>query len=444
MDARLEKIENSEAYLEIEVDAETLEKGLEKAYRKVVKEVNIPGFRKGKVPREFLEAHFGKEILYEDAMELVIPDAYEQAIDDLKIEPLAQPEFDISDIQAGQPLQFKVKVAVKPEVKLGNLEGLEVSIPVMRVSEADVELRMEDMRSGYAQLVEKVEAPSELGDTVIIDFVGSIDGVPFEGGAGEDYQLELGSNTFIPGFEEQLVGLKAGDTKDVQVTFPEEYHAEDLAGKEAVFQTTINKIEHRLLRELDDEFAQEVSDFETIEELRASVRENLIKANEYRQNGVKKKEVLDRALEQCSIDIAPAVVEMQFQTLLSQFEQRISSQGIDLDQYFQMTNSNLHEFREDMLPEAERNAKTNFMLEKIIEEKGFELTDEEIDKQIAEIAEQMGVDIDQARQNLEGVMDRVRFNMKVDKAIQYLVDNAVITEKEPSPESGDKKEELVD
>ncbi|MFA7077013.1 MAG: trigger factor [Syntrophomonas sp.] len=444
MDARLEKIENSEAYLEIEVDAETLEKGLEKAYRKVVKEVNIPGFRKGKVPREFLEAHFGKEILYEDAMELVIPDAYEQAIDDLKIEPLAQPEFDISDIQAGQPLQFKVKVAVKPEVKLGNLEGLEVSIPVMRVSEADVELRMEDMRSGYAQLVEKVEAPSELGDTVIIDFVGSIDGVPFEGGAGEDYQLELGSNTFIPGFEEQLVGLKAGDTKDVQVTFPEEYHAEDLAGKEAVFQTTINKIEHRLLRELDDEFAQEVSDFETIEELRASVRENLIKANEYRQNGVKKKEVLDRALEQCSIDIAPAVAEMQFQTILSQFEQRISSQGIDLDQYFKMTNSNLHEFREDMLPEAERNAKTNFMLEKIIEEKGFELTDEEIDKQIAEIAEQMGVDIDQARQNLEGVMDRVRFNMKVDKAIQYLVDNAVITEKEPSPESGDKKEELVD
>jgi trigger factor len=303
---------------------------------------------------------------------------------------------------------------------------------------------MEDMRSGYAQLVEKVEAPSELGDTVIIDFVGSIDGVPFEGGAGEDYQLELGSNTFIPGFEEQLVGLKAGDTKDVQVTFPEEYHAEDLAGKEAVFQTTINKIEHRLLRELDDEFAQEVSDFETIEELRASVRENLIKANEYRQNGVKKKEVLDRALEQCSIDIAPAVAEMQFQTILSQFEQRISSQGIDLDQYFKMTNSNLHEFREDMLPEAERNAKTNFMLEKIIEEKGFELTDEEIDKQIAEIAEQMGVDIDQARQNLEGVMDRVRFNMKVDKAIQYLVDNAVITEKEPSPESGDKKEELVD
>ena len=444
MDARLEKIENSEAYLEIEVDAETLEKGLEKAYRKVVKEVNVPGFRKGKVPREFLEAHFGKEILYEDAMEFVIPDAYEQAIDDLKIEPIAQPEFDISDIQAGQPMQFKVKVAVKPEVKLGNLEGLEVSIPVMRVSEADVELRMEDMRSGYAQLVEKVEAPSELGDTVIIDFAGSIDGVPFEGGAGEDYQLELGSNTFIPGFEDQLVGLKAGETKDVQVTFPEGYHAEDLAGKEAVFRTTINRIEHRLLRELDDEFAQEVSNFETIEELRASVRENLIKANEYRQNGVKKKEVLDRALEQCSIDIAPAVAEMQFQTLLSQFEQRISSQGIDLDQYFQMTNSNLHEFREDMLPEAERNAKTNFMLEKIIEEKGFELTDEEIDNQIAEIAEQMGVEIDQARQNLEGVMDRVKFNMKVDKAIQYLVDNAVITEKEPSPESSDKKEELVD
>lgn len=442
MVARLEKIEKSEAYLEIEVDVETLEVGLEKAFRKVVQQVNIPGFRKGKVPREFLEAHFGKEILYEDAMEFVVPDAYNQAISDLKIEVIAQPEFDIGEIKSGQPLIIKVKVAVKPEFQLGQLEGLEVSIPVIKVNEADVDQRLEEMRTRYAQLVDKTEAPSELGDTVTIDFVGSIEGVPFEGGTGEDYQLELGSNTFIPGFEEQLVGVKVGETIDVKVTFPATYHAEDLAGNDAVFQTTVNKIEHKELRALDDDFAQEVSNFETMDELRKDVKDNLIKANEYRQNGVKKKEVLARAVEQCNIDIAPAVAEAQFQTLLSQFEQRIESQGVTLEQYFQMTKSNLNEFRTDMLPEAERNAKTNFMLEKIIEEKGFELTDEEVDKQIEEIAEQMGVDLDQAKQNLEGVMDKVRFNMKVDKAIQYLVDNAVITETEIAVEETDQGVEL--
>jgi trigger factor len=437
MTARLEKVEKSEAYLEIEVDAATLEEGLEKAYRKVVKQVNIPGFRKGKVPREFLEAHFGKEILYEDALEFVVPDVLEQALTDLKIEPLAQPELDIGDIQAGQPLSIKVKVAVKPEVVLGQLEGLEVSIPSMPITDKDVEQRLEDMRSRYAQLVEKNEEPSAIGDTVTIDFVGSIDGVPFEGGTSEDYQLELGSNTFIPGFEEQLVGLRVGEAKDVKVPFPATYHAEDLAGKDAVFQTTMKKIEHRELRLLDDEFAQEISDFDTIAALRDDVRDNLVKANEYRLDGIKRKEVLARAVEQCSIDVSPAVVDMQFQTLLTQFEQRMSSQGIALEQYFQMTNSNLNEFRQDMLPEAERTAKTNFMLEKIIEEKDYELTDEEVDQQIQEIAQQMGVDIDQARQNLEGVMDKVRFNMKVDKAIQYLLDHAIITEQEapaPAPE----------
>jgi len=442
MDARLEKIEKSEAYLEIEVDAATLEAGLEKAFRKVVQQVNIPGFRKGKVPREFLEAHFGKEILYEDAMEFVVPDAYEQALIDLKIDPLAQPEFDMGEIKSGQPFKFQVKVAVKPEVQLGQLEGLEISIPVVKVSEADIDQRLENMRAHYAQLVEKTEAPSELGDTVTIDFAGSINGVPFAGGTGEDYQLELGSNTFIPGFEEQLVGLKVGETIDVKVTFPATYHAEDLAGNDAVFQTTINKIEHKELRAMDDDFAQEISNFETMDELRNDVKDNLIKANDYRQNGLKKKEVLTKALEQCNIEIAPAIADAQFQTLLSQFEQRIGSQGVSLEQYFQMTNSNLHEFRTDMLPEAEITAKTNFMLEKIVEEKGFELTDEEIDKQIEEIAEQMGVELDQARQNLEGVMDKVRFNMKIDKAIQYLVDNAVITEKEIETKEADQEGEL--
>lgn len=444
MDARLEKIEKSEAFFEIEVDAATVEDGLEQAYRKVVKQVNVPGFRKGRVPRELLEANFGKEILYEDALEFIVPAAYEKAIDDLKIDVMAQPEFDLGDIQSGEPLRIKVKVAVKPEVELGKLEGLEISIPTVEVTEADVDRRLEDMRSHYARLVEKVEAPSELGDSVTIDFAGSIDGVPFEGGTGEDYQLELGSNTFIPGFEEQLVGLKAGETKDVEVTFPESYHAEDLAGKDAVFKTTISKIESKELRPLDDDFAQEVSNFDTIEELRNDVRDNLIKVNENQVNGLKKKEVVAKALEQCRIDVAPAVVENQFQNMLNQFEQRLNSQGIGLEQYFQMTSSNLNDFRQDMLPEAEHNIKTNFMLEKIIEEKGIEITDEEVDKQIQEIAAQMGVDFDQAKQNLEGVIDKVSYNLKMDKAVQYLVDNALITEKEVAAQGAETGGELAE
>ncbi|MDD4775229.1 MAG: trigger factor [Syntrophomonas sp.] len=436
MSARLEKIENSEAYLEIEVDAATVEQGFEKAYRKVVKQVSIPGFRKGRVPRGFLEAHFGKEILFEDALEAVVPDAYEQALEELQVEPIAQPEFDIDmdKLESGAPFQFKVKVAVKPEVVLGPLEGLEISIPRFEVNEADVEARVDDMRSRYAQLVEKIEAPAELGDTVVIDFVGTFEGEPFPGGSSEGYQLELGSDTFIPGFEVQLVGLKAGESKDVEVKFPDHYHAEDLRGQDAVFKTTVIKVETKVQRELDDEFAQEISDFETMAELIDDVRQNLVKVTEMRRDEAKKNEAVNKAVELSQIDIAPAVVEMQLDTILGGFEQRLGTQGINLEQYFQMTRSNVDEFREDMRPQAIQQAKSNFLLEKIIEEKGIDLTDVEIDQQIAEIAQQMGIEFDQARQNLEGVMDRIRYNMKVDKAIQYLVDHAIITETEAAAE----------
>lgn len=444
MNARLEKIENSEAYLEVKLDAEAWEAGLDKAYRKVVKQVEIPGFRKGKVPRQFLEAHFGKEILYEDAMEFVIPNAYENAIEELKLEPIAQPELDINEIKADEPPEFKVKVAIKPEVKLGEMEGLEIIVPLITISDQDVETKMEEMRSRYAQLVEKMEGTSELGDTVTIDFAGSIDGEVFEGGTSEDYKLELGSDSFIPGFEDQLIGLQVGASKDVEVTFPEDYHAEELAGQAAVFKTTINKIEQRIMRELDDEFAQEVSEFDTIEELRNNVRENLIQTNDNHINGIKRREVLDKALEQCTVDIAPAVAEMEFQNMLEQFEQRLGSQGIGLEQYFQLTNSSVDDFKQDMLVQAERNAKTNFMLEKIVEEKGIEITDEEVDKQVEEIANQTGLDVEMARMNLESVWDSIMMNMKMDKAVKYLIDNAVIKEPETVAEESQLEEELAD
>lgn len=434
MSAKLEKIENSEAYLHIEVEAEAFEEGLQKAYKKVVKQVAIPGFRKGRVPRELLEAHYGKEILFEDAFEIVVPDAYEQALAELNIDPIAQPEFDIEEIKEDNILKFNAKVAVKPEVVLGQLEGITAEIPASQVTEEDVDNRMAEMSAHYAQIVEKIDQPAELGDLVTIDFEGFINEEAFEGGAGEDYQLELGSNTFIPGFEAQLVGIKAGETTDVAVNFPEAYHADELAGQAAIFKVTIHKIENKKPRDLDDEFAQEVSNFETIAELREDVKKNLELMAENRKKSLAREEVLSKAVDLCQIDVPGAVVKMQLNTMLQQFTEQLQRQGLSIEQYFQLTGRDVDKFNEEMWPEGEKNARTNFMLEKIVEEKGITISDEELDKQIQEIAVSMGMDAEQAKQNLAGIMDDVTYRMKMDKAVQYLIDNAVITEVEPSIE----------
>ena len=291
MEAKLEKIENSEAYIAFEVDAEKFEEGLEKAYRKVVKQVSIPGFRKGRVPRPLLEAHYGKEILYQDALEEIVPEAYEEALGQLDIKALAQPEIDIDEIEDGKPIKIQARVAVKPEFELGDLEGLEVSVPYFQVTDQDVANSLEDMQARYTKLSEKNEEPAEMGDTLEIDFEGFIEGEAFPGGQGEDYPLELGSNTFIPGFEEQLVGLKVGESKDVEVTFPEDYHVEDLAGKDVVFKVNVKKIETKIMRDLDDDFAQEVSSFDTLAELRDDIKANLEKAAATQKQELIKREV---------------------------------------------------------------------------------------------------------------------------------------------------------
>jgi trigger factor len=430
VEAKLEKIENSEAYIEIEVDAEKFEEGLEKAYRKVVKQVSIPGFRKGRTPRPLLEAHYGKEILYQDALEVIVPDAYEEALKQLDIEALAQPEFDIDEIEDGQPFNFKARVAVKPEFELGNVEGLEISIPSFQVTDEDVDHKLEDIRSRYAELTEKTEEPAEIGDTVEIDFEGFVDGEAFPGGQGSDYPLELGSHTFIPGFEEQLMGSKLGEEKEVKVTFPAEYHAEDLAGKDAVFKVKVKKIESKKLRELDDAFVQEVSEFETLAELRDDIRTSLEKTSDARKQEVIKQEAIKQALSNCEIPVADALVNQQLESMLQQFGQRMASQGLTLEQYFQFTGSNPEAFYNELRPEAERIVKTNFLLEKIVEEKGFSISDEELNKQIEDVAKDMGADLETAKATLGELRGNIEKGMKIDKAVQYLVDNAVISEKE--------------
>ena len=431
MEAKLEKIEKNEAYLEIEVDADTLDEALEIAYKKVVKQVQVPGFRKGRVPRQLLESHYGVEILFEDALEYVVPQAFEKAISELKIDAIAQPDFEILEIEPGKALKFKAKVAVKPEITLGKIEGVEIEVPKMEVREEDIDNRLEEMRSRYAERVEKTEGEEAiLGDIIIIDFEGFIDGIAFEGGKGTDYPLEIGSNTFIPGFEEQLLGFKKGDENDVEVRFPESYHSPDLAGKLAIFKVLVKNIEGKKLRELNDDFVQEVSEFESLDELRIDIKNSLQTMLENKKTEMIKEEVLQKLSDQNEIEVPDVLVSFNLDRIKSQFGQRLAYQGLSMKQYFELTSSNEEDFNKDLWPEAERMAKKNLILEKIIEEKGFEVSDEEIESSIDVAAESMAMDKAEARVQLAGVMDSLIQNIRVDKAIAYLVENAKIVEKE--------------
>ncbi|MGE5391819.1 MAG: trigger factor [Deltaproteobacteria bacterium] len=438
MEARLEKIESGEAYIEIVVDAERLEEGLQTAYRKVVRQVSIPGFRKGRVPRELLEAHFGKEILYQDALEAIIPDAYEFALAELDIAPIAQPDFDFSnmeEMEAGKPFTFNAKVAVKPDFELPDLTGLEITTPIFAVKEEDVAKRLDDMQNRYSQLVEKTDEPAAVGDTAEIDFEGFVDGIAFPGGKGENYPLELGSGTFIPGFEDQVVGLKVGEEADVKVTFPETYHAEDLAGKEAVFKVKVKKIETHEKRPLNDEFAQEVSSFDTLKELEEDIKNNLLQMIENQKKDFLRQQVLDKAMERADIPVPDSVVKAQLEVMLEQMAQRLKAQGLSLEMYFQYTQSNVEEFNKEMWPEAYRIAKVNFLLEKLIEDKDITVTEEEIDQKIEEASSGLGVDPAKVKETLNTMRDSMSYGLKTDKAVAYLLDNAHITEEDKTDEA---------
>jgi len=429
MEAKLEKIENSEAYISVKVDADQMEDGLQKAYLKVVKKVNLPGFRKGKVPRHILEAHFGKEVLYEDAMEIILPKAYEAAVKKLELETIASPEIENLDIEEGL-FKFNARIAVRPEFELAEFDELKVTIPKIEVTDEDIENRLEEIRSRYAELKEKTDEPAENGDTVYIDFEGFIDGEAFEGGKGEDYPLELGSNTFIEGFEEQLIGVKKGEKKDINVTFPESYHASEFAGKNALFKIEVKKIETKIKRVLDDEFAQEVSQFDTIEQFKLNLRESMEKMAEHQKKEVTKEKVIAKALEKCNIVVAEAAIKEQQQKMRHQFEQRLMMQGIMFDQYLQANNITEEDVINNLKPEAEHILKSNFMLEKLVEKEGFTATDEEIDKQIETVVKdsQYQMSLEQAKERFADMRGNIGYGIKLDKAVNYLLDKAEIEE----------------
>ncbi|AEH53952.1 trigger factor [Heyndrickxia coagulans] len=424
MSAKWEKTEGNQGILTVEVDAETVDKSLDKAFKKVVKQINVPGFRKGKIPRPLFEKRFGVESLYQDALDMIVPGEYEKAIEETGIEPVDTPNIDVEQMEKGKPLIFKATVTVKPEVKLGEYKGLEVEKPDTEVTDEDVEEELKKLQERLAELVIKEDGEAEMGDTVVIDFEGFVDGEAFEGGSAENYSLELGSGNFIPGFEEQLVGVKTGDEKEIEVTFPEEYHASELAGKKAVFKVKVHEIKAKHLPELDDEFAQDADDeVETLDALKEKIKKDLKESKEHAAKHAVEDAVVEKAAENAEMDIPEAMINTELNRMLQEFEQNLSAQGLNLELYYQFSGQNEEALRNQMKEDAEKRVRFNLTLEAVANAEKLEVSDEEVDEELKRMSEMYGMPVEDIRRVL-GSTDGIKADLKARKAIDFLVQNS--------------------
>jgi trigger factor len=424
MSAKWEKLEGNQGVLTVEVDAETFSNALDEAFKKVSKQVNIPGFRKGKVPRGMFEQRFGVESLYQDALDILLPEVYPQAVEEAGIDPIDRPEIDVEQIEKGKNLIFTAKVVVKPEVKLGEYKGLEVEKMNAEVSEEDVDAEIKTLQERHAELVVKEEGAVENGDTVVIDFEGFVDGEAFEGGTAENYTLEIGSGSFIPGFEDQLVGLEAGGEKDVEVTFPEEYHAENLAGKPATFKVKLHEIKAKELPALDDEFAKDVDEeVESLEALKTKTRTRLEETKKAEAENTLRDSLVDKASDNAEVDIPQVLIENEVNRMMQEFEQRLQAQGMNLELYFQFSGQDEDALKEQMKEDASKRVKYNLTLEAIAKAENIEVTDEEVDAEIAKMAEMYNMPVENIKQAL-GSLEGLKEDLKVRKAIDVLVENS--------------------
>ncbi|MEK5339964.1 MULTISPECIES: trigger factor [Heyndrickxia] len=424
MSAKWEKTEGNQGILTVEVDAETVDKSLDKAFKKVVKQINVPGFRKGKIPRPLFEKRFGVESLYQDALDMIVPGEYEKAIEETGIEPVDTPNIDVEQMEKGKPLIFKATVTVKPEVKLGEYKGLEVEKPDTEVTDEDVEEELKKLQERLAELVIKEDGEAEMGDTVVIDFEGFVDGEAFEGGSAENYSLELGSGNFIPGFEEQLVGVKTGDEKEIEVTFPEEYHASELAGKKAVFKVKVHEIKAKHLPELDDEFAQDADDeVETLDALKEKIKKDLKESKEHAAKHAVEDAVVEKAAENAEMDIPEAMINTELNRMLQEFEQNLSAQGLNLELYYQFSGQNEEALRNQMKEDAEKRVRFNLTLEAIANAEKLEVSDEEVDEELKRMSEMYDMPVEDIRRAL-GSTDGIKADLKARKAIDFLVQNS--------------------
>ncbi|PCF39378.1 trigger factor [Staphylococcus delphini] len=428
MTATWEKKEGNEGLLQVSVPAEEVDKALDQAFKKVVKQLNVPGFRKGKVPRQIFEQRFGVEALYQDAVDILLPKAYSEAVQETGINPVDQPEIEVTQIEKGQPFTFDATVIVEPEVQLGDYKGLEIEKQNTEVTEEEFNKAVEQRLDAMTDMVVKEDGQVEEGDTVNLDFDGYVDGEQFEGGQAEGYDLEIGSGMFIPGFEEQLVGLKVGEEKDVEVTFPEEYHAEELAGKPAVFKTKINEIKAKEVPELDDELASELdSNANNVEEFKANLRQQLEEQKQTDAENAQKEEAITLATDNATIDIPEAMVRTEQDRMMSEFAQRIQQQGLDLNTYFQISGQSEDDLREQMKEDAELRVKTNLTLAAIADAENIEVTDEDVDKELETMSEQFNISVEDIKKTL-GNTDLVKNDVRVKKVIDLLVDEAKLVE----------------
>ncbi|MEW5069889.1 trigger factor (plasmid) [Bacillus subtilis] len=423
MSVKWEKQEGNEGVLTVEVDAETFKTALDDAFKKVVKQVSIPGFRKGKIPRGLFEQRFGVEALYQDALDILLPVEYPKAVEEAGIEPVDRPEIDVEKIEKGESLIFTAKVTVKPEVKLGEYKGLGIEKDDTTVTDEDVQNELKALQERQAELVVKEEGAVEEGNTVVLDFEGFVDGEAFEGGKAENYSLEVGSGSFIPGFEDQLVGLEAGAEKDVEVTFPEEYHAEELAGKPAVFKVKIHEIKAKELPELNDEFAKDIDEeVETLAELTEKTKKRLEEAKENEADAKLREELVLKASENAEIDVPQAMVDTELDRMLKEFEQRLQMQGMNLELYTQFSGQDEAALKEQMKEDAEKRVKSNLTLEAIAKAENLEVSDEEVEAELTKMAEAYNMPVENIKQAI-GSTDAMKEDLKVRKAIDFLVEN---------------------
>ncbi|WP_271396642.1 trigger factor [Salinicoccus roseus] len=423
MSQKWEKQEGNEGVLTVTVPAKEVDGALNEAFKKVSKDVSIPGFRKGKVPRQMFEKRFGVESLYQDALDILLPKAYTEAVNEADINPVDQPEVDIEQMEKGKDLIFTAKVIVEPEVKLGEYKGLEAEELDTEVTDEDVQKEIDNMLEAHADMVVKEDGKVEEGDVVNLDFDGYVDGEQFEGGQAEGYELEIGSGSFIPGFEEQVVGMGVEEEKDVNVTFPEEYHAEELAGKEATFKVKVNSMKSKEIPELDDELVKELDqDVETVDALKEKVEKDLKEAKENEADVTMKEQLIEQAADNAEIDVPEAMVKTETDRMLQEFEQRLSQQGINMEMYQQLSGQDEDALREQMKDDAQKRVRTNLVLKQIAVDENIEVTEADMDKELEKMSEQFGIKVEDIKSTL-GDLSMLQDDLKVQKAIDVLVDN---------------------
>lgn len=424
MNVKVENVEKNVVQLEIEVDAAKFEEGMKQSFIKNAKKFNVPGFRRGKAPRSVVERYYGEQALYEDAINIVCADAYDEAVEENDLHPVERPELDIKQIGSGQNLIFTAKVTVKPEVTLGEYKGLEIKKTVANVTDEEVDNEIKKAAEKNARLVSVEDRPVQKDDITTIDFEGFVDGVAFEGGKGTDYSLTIGSGQFIPGFEDQLIGAKIGEETEVKVTFPEEYHSEELSGKPATFKVTVKEIKVKDIPAIDDEFAKDVSEFDTLEAYKEDLKNKMVHEAEHQAEHKNEDSVIGKAVENASVDIPEVMVSKRVDDLVRDFEMRIQYQGLDLNKYLEIMGMDYNTFRGQFGKRAEDEVKTQLILEKISQVENIQVTDEDVDKEIKTMAENYKQDAEEFKKHLsEDDIEYIKESNKMKKTIDFLVEN---------------------